>query len=211
MKIRTDFVTNSSSSSFVLIKLESKTFARIIEKYKDFIFNEEIVNHETNLVDGDKITLMLENGSDIVPSNLEELIFALVSVFEPDVAEEFLIGILKLEDISDLENNSRKQIAQEIINCKDEILKDLQSVDWSQEEQGSGGDNDDRYNPENYPEERLSKLYEDIAKELGTTIDDVTEEDFEEYVDCMASYNKESFEYNKETGEEKYTHDFYVE
>lgn len=211
MKFRIDFVTNSSSSSFVLIKIESQTFSRIIEKYKDYILDERISVNDFNIIEDNKVTLMFENGSDKVPENLQELMYCLVSIFEPDVVEEFLIGTLQLKDVSDLQTNVKKQIAQDIIENKDNILEDLKSVDWSWEEQGSGGDNDDRYDPDNYSEERLSKLYEDIANELGTTVDDVTEEDFEEYVDCMASYRKESFEYNKETGEEHYSHDFYVE
>ena len=35
MKIRTDFVTNSSSSSFVIIHMKSEEIAKLLEKYRD--------------------------------------------------------------------------------------------------------------------------------------------------------------------------------
>ena len=42
MKIRTDFVTNSSSSSYICIKADNKILAGIIEKYKDELLECEL-------------------------------------------------------------------------------------------------------------------------------------------------------------------------
>ena len=45
MKIRTDFVTNSSSSSFIALKFESNTLCEIFERFQKEIVNEKGERH----------------------------------------------------------------------------------------------------------------------------------------------------------------------
>lgn len=194
MKIRTDFVTNSSSSSFVVIKIQSKTFAEIIKEHEEYIAENLLsVEPDFEVVDGENVELFFEDSMDTTPSSLEDFIYSLASVFSYNVGED--------EDT---------QIAYKIVKNKDAIMEDLQSVDWTYEDIGYGGDNDLRYYEDSYPEHRLKEIKEIIAEDKGVPVEEISEEDFCDYVSPQTSHEVVSFKYDKETGEE-HTKDFYLE
>ena len=153
MKIRTDFVTNSSSSSFGIIHIKSKALGEFLEKYR----NADIPWTTDFIIDNDMIHI--EDEDDIFvpknPTRVEEVLFALL---------DMLAGV-NLEDVEspgvpenyDYSEEQVKMLLEANERVK-ELTDSIKTVDWhtgiaewgmdEEEEAESGSDAIFRYDRE---------------------------------------------------------------
>ena len=125
MKIRTDFVTNSSSSSFGIIHIKSKALGEVLEKYR----NADIPWTTDFIIDNDMIHI--EDEDDIFvpknPTRVEEVLFALL---------DMLAGV-NLEDVEspgfpenyDYSEEQVKMLLEANERVK-ELTDSIKTVDW---------------------------------------------------------------------------------
>ena len=125
MKIRTDFVTNSSSSSFGIIHIKSKAIGEFLEKYR----NADIPWTTDFIIDNDMIHI--EDEDDIFvpknPTRVEEVLFALL---------DMLAGV-NLEDVEspgfpenyDYSEEQVKMLLEANERVK-ELTDSIKTVDW---------------------------------------------------------------------------------
>ena len=153
MKIRTDFVTNSSSSSFGIIHIKSKALGEFLEKYR----NADIPWTTDFIIDNDMINI--EDMDDIfVPRNptcVEEVLSALL---------DMLAGV-NLEDVESPEFPEHYDYSEEQVKMLleankrvKELTDSIKTVDWhtgiaewgmdEEEEAESGSDAIFRYDRE---------------------------------------------------------------
>ena len=111
MKIRTDFVTNSSSSSFCSVHAESSKLGEILNKYKD-LFSDDC-NSEIKLTENG----FDFNGEDILSDCIREL------EGKKDIVN-YIIEILRYAKMGDFYYDSN----EELDNLSDELKKNEKEI-----------------------------------------------------------------------------------
>jgi len=206
MKFRSDFVTNSSSSSFVIIQAESKTLAEILNRFQDELNKEAIVALDE--ISGENVSLSAEDYIE-PPEKISEIVNAIAQLF---CYEVYIPGIYEDEDedeeareefeeiLEDDEYGVSAIVAKEIIDNKEAIEADLASFHGEFFDYSYGGDSDALYYRDNYDEEYLKTILEAIAKEYDCDIDDIGDSEFINYVGRFIGEDKIEVDYSKETG-----------
>jgi hypothetical protein len=203
MKIRSDFVTNSSSSSFVVMNVESETLSNILKKFAD----ELLGGYISVEVNGEELVLSTEDYVE-PPEKVLDIVPAIAKLFcyevyipnsyededEEEEAKEEFEEILEEDEVYSV-------IAKEIIENREAIEKDLKVFSGEFSDYSYGGDSDALYYRENYDEEYLNEILEKIAEENHCTIDEIDNDAFIRYVGKYIGEDKVSVDYSRDLGE----------
>lgn len=127
MKIRTDFVTNSSSSSFCSIHISGSKLTEILKKYKS-IFESEDCDITIN---DSGFNYSEEEGGYEGPAD------------KSDMARSFIEFIRELADCCE-EPEAFDELIEELEENEEEINNTITSLDWSRCDTGWGGDSESR-------------------------------------------------------------------
>ena len=181
MKVRTDFVTNSSSSSFIAMKFESNTLCEIFERFQKEIVNDDKERHPCagfDVEDG-----IVENREDECgyfddgPTSLRDALNVLLQFMyrwgETPLEISKKESENKKVDLSEYEKEGtllRHKMAKEIFEKRNDIMEDMQFAEIVTGDVGWGGDDDTRYYEDSYDSDTLQEIREAIAQRNGVEI-----------------------------------------
>ena len=186
MKVRSDFVTNSSSASMVAISIRSPLLAAMLADYTDALcrrgdlWDAEKVSAEVpEFLDTD---IQVGDGCVSFENDEDERGFERMPETLGDVVDCFAEG-LKITCEAWSEYDLPVQPLVDVLHDhRMEIEADIEAVSWHFEHQGWGGDSEARFHLWGYPEESWQRLWEQVAGWKGCSVDELTDEDVSDYV-----------------------------
>ena len=218
MVVRSSFVTNSSSSSFVALEIDSKEILEIFREFEDVIKatfscsngfgNEEDFDEDDCDMDGGDlcgnvtinddgtISIYVDEAYTDLPDKPEDFVPILANLFDEGFYEEYCDS-LEYDDQLDMSQYSA--ITQRLIAVKDEIMANLKNFTVASGESGWGGDSDCRYEESWYEPNHLKDVKAEIAESLGKEVDEITEDEFCKYVGDKISTETDICKYDGET------------
>ena len=145
MKIRGDFVTNSSSSSFLTISIENPVMAEIMEKYKEN-FEELYFNCSVN--ENDIGISVDEFGGWSFPESKDEIIIQLLDLFSTKLHDLVAYNEIPDDELNNPNPNDKIfEMAMEIWKRRDEVMDAMgyfsaeeQTDNWGEFTEWSGGE-----------------------------------------------------------------------
>lgn len=233
MKYRSDFVTNSSSSSYLSFTIKSNMLYKIISSFKeeyekklkkkldtlqdksDYENVYSILNHL--ILDEKENSISMEENEYYIdePDSLGDILNILINLISDNLDWRGLISydekgnIIYETDNDDIDVKLLKEL-----ECNfNDIVKDISEAYGECSEVGWGGDDDSRYSKDSYSESQLLEIYKDMAKQMGRTVEDVMGDDdaFSEYVADKTSVYSTNFKYNFGAGVMEVDFEYHLE
>lgn len=233
MKYRSDFVTNSSSSSYLSFTIKSNMLYKIISSFKeeyekklkkkldtlqdksDYENVYSILNHL--ILDEKENSISMEENEYYIdePDNLGDILNILINLIKDNLDCQNLISYDDQDNILCDESSDviDFRLLKELEANFDSIVKDITEAFGECSEVGWGGDDDTRYYKESYDESQLLEIYKDMAKQMGRTVEDVMDDDdaFSEYVADKTSVYSTNFKYNFGAGVMEVDFEYHLE
>ena len=147
MKIRTDFVTNSSSSSFVCIRIQSEKLKELFEKYNFNAFSND-----------DEYNIVIREEDEIGTNDVDSI--------------EGILSVL----IEDLEMYCKDDLIKEINNNYDDIINNIEHAEYKYSSEGwdefEDGDEDECFFVYQSAEHLMKSLHKENDEGKESTKDE---------------------------------------